>query len=349
MRGGAPAIGCKRKCAGEAPVTYNSERADTGAHSAKVKCVRSRILGTSGLRVSSIGLGTQTWAMGTSADEARRILDIFLDAGGSLIDVSPLHNSADASAMLGKIIRQRGVADELIISASSGFHPGLPVGRRVDCSRRAMLKDLDNTLAVLGVDYLDLWSPGYWDPYTPPAEIMETVELAISSGKVRYAGVRDYTGWQVAVTHAASARFQPIAAQREYSLLNRTAEDELLPACDYLGMGFIAGAPLAQGVLTGKYQQTIPADSRGASAHADAEVQDYLDSRGVTIVGALVTAAEGLGVTAAAAALAWAKSRPGVTSVLVGARNRDQFAEILAADALVLPEQICAALDDVSL
>ncbi len=299
--------------------------------------------------MSALGLGTATWGAGTGIEEAGRILDEFVDAGGTLVDASPLHGGDTVANMLGTLIRRKGLAEQLVISVASGIHPELPVGRRVDCSRKTLQADLDDTLRRLGVDHIDLWSPGYFDGVTPPEEVADTLEYAVRLGKVRYVGLRGYNGWQAAVTHAAADRVGPVCAQHEYSLLQRGPEAELLPACEHLGMGFIGGAPLAQGVLTAKYQRVIPEDSRAASEHADAEVQDYLDERGVTVVGALSTAAKGLGVSPAAAAIAWARDRPGVTSVLIGARDRSQLRENLAAEELSLPPQICNALDDVSL
>ncbi len=321
--------------------------------------VQRRLLGASGLRVSTLGLGTATWLTpgGASAAEAQLMVKDFAAAGGSLIDVTPVPvqapqpGSVQAGLLetIGEVIRRERLRDQVILSAASGVDTAQPVGRRVDCSRKAMLADLDRTLALLGTDYIDIWSPAYWDPSTPPAEVVDACEYAVRSGRVGYIGVRGFTGWQLAVTVAAAHRISPIVAQHEYSLLQRRPEEELLPAAEHLGIGFIAGAPLAQGVLTGKYQDGIPDDSRGASSHADAEVQDYLDTHGVTVVGALCTAAEGLGVSPQAAALAWTRDRPGVSSVLVSARNRQQLAEILESDNVHLPRAICEALDDVSL
>ncbi|MEJ5919854.1 MULTISPECIES: aldo/keto reductase [unclassified Corynebacterium] len=315
--------------------------------------MRRRLLGASGLRVSALGIGTATWGAGTSKDEATAILNEFVDAGGTLVDATPVHGANPLSnavpEMLGAILRRRGLREDVIISAASGVDATQPVGRRVDCSRRALIQDLDRTLSRLNVDHIDVWSPGYWDASTPPEEVTDTLEYAVRSGRVRYVGVRGYNGWQVAVTHASSDRIRPVMAQHEYSLLQRRPEQEILPACEHLGLGFIAGAPLAQGVLTGKYRTSIPENSRGASEHADAEVQDYLDTHGVTVVGALCTAAEGLGVTPFAAALAWTRDRPGVTSVLMGARTPAQLRELLKAEDVALPRAICDALDDVSL
>lgn len=313
--------------------------------------MRRRTLGNSGLRVSTIGLGTATWGAGTDSAEAARLLAAFLDAGGDLVDATPVQGGADAARagrMLAGVLARMGVRDDIVLTASSGVDSGRPVGRRVDCSRKSLLAGLDRLLQDLRVDHLDLWSPGYWDAETPPEEVADTLESAVRSGRVRYAGVRGYAGWQLAVTHAASGRIRPVAAQHEFSLLQRGPEGGLLPACSYLGVGFIAGAPLAQGVLTGKYRHEIPDDSRGASAHADAEVQDYLDAHGATVVGALCTAAEGLGVAPSVAALAWARDQPGVTAVLTGARTPGQLRELLVADDVVLPPAIAGALDDVS-
>ncbi|WP_370625034.1 aldo/keto reductase [Corynebacterium sp. TAE3-ERU12] len=311
--------------------------------------MRRRILGASGLRVSALGLGTATWGASTEPDEAAAILGEFIDAGGNLVDATPVQGGVAAAQVLGDTLRRRGMRDEVILSVASGVDPARPVGRRVDCSRRALLGELDEALSRLRTEHIDLWSVGYWDGHTPPEEVADTLEHAVRTGKVRYVGVRGYSGWQLAVTHAASGAVRPIAAQDEYNLLRRGPEHELLPAGEHLGVGFIAGAPLAQGVLTGKYRTTIPSDSRGASEYADAEVQDYLDERGATIVGALCTAAEGLGVSAPAAALAWVRDRPGVSSALVCARTRQQLRELLLSDEVVLPGAICSALDDVSL
>lgn len=234
----------------------------------------------------------------------------------------------------------------LVISAGAGVNPALPLGRRVDCSRRSLMAHLDQTLSNLGTDYIDLWSVGYWDTRTPAAEVADTLDWAVRTGRVRYAGVRSYTAWQLAVA-AAEAEIPLVAAQTEYSLLMRRAEEELIPAAQHLGVGVFAGAPLAQGVLTGKYRTNIPKDSRGASADRNAEVQGYLDARASIIVEALVTAAAGLKATPAAVAVAWAREK--VTAVIVGARTPEQWDEIYTSEDLTVPRAIRAALDDISL
>ncbi|MFP7365757.1 aldo/keto reductase [Corynebacterium callunae] len=312
------------------------------------------MVGSSGLRVSRLGLGTSTWGSGTELHEAGEIFNSFISAGGTLIDVSPTYTSGTAEQMLGSIFQSHGRRAEVVISSSAGVNPALPIGRRVDCSRRNLIAQLDATLDALGTDYLDLWSVGYWDENTPPHEVADTLDFAVRTGRVRYAGVRGYAGWQLAVTHAASnhaaASARPIVvAQNEYSLLVRRAEEELLPATQHLGVGFFAGAPLGQGVLTAKYRSEIPQDSRAAASGRDAEVQGYLDLRSTKIVDALDTAATGLGISPAVTAATWVRDRPGVTSVIVGARTSDQLTQLLKAEAVTLPAPITQALDDVSL
>lgn len=312
------------------------------------------MVGSSGLRVSRLGLGTSTWGTGTELAEASTILSDFIDAGGTLIDANPAYSAGAAEELLGSLLATHVNRSEVVISSSAGVHPTHPVGRRVDCSRRNLIAQLDATLTTLGTDYLDLWSVGYWDEGTPPHEVADTLDFAVRTGRVRYAGVRGYAGWQLAVTHASSnhaaASARPIVvAQHEYSLLVRRPEEELLPATQHLGVGFFAGAPLGQGVLTAKYRSDIPQDSRAASADRDAEVQGYLDIRARTIVDAVDTAARGLGISPAITATAWVRDRPGVTSVILGARTPEQLRQLLRVEDTALPAPIIQALDDVSL
>ncbi|WP_460490776.1 aldo/keto reductase, partial [Corynebacterium nasicanis] len=215
--------------------------------------MKQRLVGSSGLRVSDLGLGTGTWGAGTDAAEAQVMLGMFRDAGGTLIDSSPAYAGGRAQQVLAEVLP--GLPrHELILSSSAGVEPDSPVGRRVDCSRRALMHQLDETLRVLGTDHLDLWSVGYWDERTPPAEVADTLDWAVRTGRTRYSGVRDYAAWQLAVTDSPRV----VATQHEYSLLARGIEEELIPAARHLGVGVIAAAPLAQGVLTGRYRRAQP-------------------------------------------------------------------------------------------
>ncbi len=300
--------------------------------------VKQRLVGSSGLRVSELGLGTGTWGVGTGQEEAQVMLRMFLDAGGTLIDSSPAYGHGRSQEILASVLADAALPrSTYVLSSSAGVAPDSPVGRRVDCSRRTLMQQLDETLRVLGTDHLDLWSVGYWDEKTPPLEVQDTLDWAVRTGRTRYAGVRDYAGWQLAVT--SSPRI--VATQHEYSLLNRDIEEELVPAARHLGVGVLAAAPLAQGVLTGRYRSSLPHGMR-------AEVHARLGLKSHTVVDAVTTAADGLDIPPAVVALAWARDRAGVASAIVGASRREQLSELLTATGTVLPRAIVKALDDVS-
>ncbi|MFV0253682.1 MAG: aldo/keto reductase [Beutenbergiaceae bacterium] len=302
-----------------------------------------RQLGRSGLRLSSIGLGTMTWGRDTDEHEAAEQFQVFLDAGGSLIDTAPTYADGAALQLIGGLLQQVG-RDDVVLSLRSGVARG-----RVDASRGALLHSLDTSLRQLGTDYLDLWLVQAPDPNTPVYETLSAMARAVSSGRVRYLGLANHAGWQVAQV-ATLLRDDPGLAgiQTEYSLLNRSADGELLTAAAALGVGAIAWSPLGRGVLSAKYRHSIPADSRAASPHLRGFVEPYLSGQARTVVEALATAADGLGRAPVEVALAWARDAAGIDSVLVGARTPAQLKGSLAAVDFTLPEQIRTALDEVA-
>lgn len=307
-----------------------------------------RTVGSSGLRVSRLGLGTLTWGRDTDGDAAAAQLTAFVDAGGTLVDTSPAYVDGGAQRILAELVNDVVPRKDLVLSSSSGIDPAKPGGHRVDCSRRGLLGQLDATLRELGTDHLDVWQVATWDPRTPAEEVAATLEYAVHTGRVRYVGVRGYLGWQLATSAAAAGGGRLVSTQVEYSLLARGVEEELLPAAAYHGIGVFAAVPLAGGVLTGKYRHGIPMDSRGADDMHAADVQSYLTESSIRVVDAVITAADGLGTSPLAVALAWARDRPGVASAIVGARDLAQLTGVLMAEELELPPAISAALDDVS-
>ena len=181
-----------------------------------------------------------------------------------------------------------------------------------------MLTALETSLQRLQTDYIDLWQLHAWDPVTPLEETLSALDSAVSSGKVRYVGISNFSGWQTAkaATYQASwpGRAALVSTQMEYSLLARGVEREVVPAAQDLGLGLIPWSPLGRGVLTGKYRGGIPSDSRGAAEDYQRFVRAYLDEGSSRIVDALLTAADGLGVSPIAVALAWVRDRPGVVA-----------------------------------
>ncbi|AYJ49711.1 aldo/keto reductase [Rhodococcus sp. P1Y] len=309
--------------------------------------MKQRSVGSSGLRVSRLGLGTLGWGSGTDGDDAAAQLSAFAEAGGTLVDTSPSYGEGRAQRVLAEVLDDVVPRRELVVSGSAGVTTW--AGRyRIDCSRRSLLNQLETTLRELGTDYLDLWQVGAWDEHTPVDEIAATLDYAVTSGKVRYVGARGYLGWQLATAAGSAGVGRIVATQAEYSLLARGVEDELLPAARHHGAGVLAAVPLAGGVLTGKYTSGTPADSRGADdAHAQS-IASYLTDSAMGVVDAVVTAASGLATSPLTVAIAWARDRPGVAAAIVGARDLAQLTGILVAEELELPPAIAAALDDVS-
>ncbi len=313
--------------------------------------MEKRTLGRSGLQVSRIGLGTMTWGRDTDEHEAANQLRIYLDAGGTFIDTAAVYGDGDAERVIGGFIGTLVPRDEITIATKAGisFKSG---ERSISNSRASLLGDLDASLERLGVDYVDLWQIHQWDPYTPLEETLSALDFAVSSGRVRYVGVSNFAGWQVAraatIQNPFFGKVALSSAQSEYSLLNRESETELLPACDEVGVGFIAWSPLGRGVLTGKYRNGTPSDSRGASPHFSSFIAPYLDQRARSIVDAVCVAAEGLGYSPIEVALSWVRDQPGVSSAIVGARTGAQLRGALSVEEIEIPLQVCEALDEIS-
>jgi aryl-alcohol dehydrogenase-like predicted oxidoreductase len=313
--------------------------------------MEQRHLGRTGLRVSRIGLGTLTWGRDTDEHDAADLLKTFWEAGGTLVDTADVYGGGEAEYLLGQLVEGLVPRRDLVIATKAGSVPDPE--RRFDGSRAHLLSALDASLARLGTDYVDLWQVHAFDPATPLDETLQALDIAVSSGRVRYAGVSNFCGWQLAKAGtwqlaAPGTRTRLASTQMEYSLLQRGVEREVLPAALDLGIGLLPSSPLGRGVLTGKYRNATPADSRGASDHMAPFVAPYLDDAATRIVDAVTTAADGLAVTPLQVALAWIRDRPGVAAPIIGARNSQQLTAALSVEALSLPDEICQALDDVS-
>ncbi|MEU1126799.1 aldo/keto reductase [Streptomyces sp. NPDC005899] len=313
--------------------------------------MEQRYLGRTGLRVSRMGLGTLTWGRDTDEHDAADQLKTFWDAGGTLVDTADVYGGGEAEHLMGGLLDNLVPRQDLVIATKAGSVPD-PY-RRFDGSRGHLLAALDASLERLGTDYVDLWQIHAFDPVTPLEETMQALDLAVSSGRVRYAGVSNFSGWQLAKAAtwqlaSPGVRTRLASTQMEYSLLQRGVEREVLPAALDLGVGLLPSSPLGRGVLTGKYRAGTPSDSRGASEVLAPFVEPYLDDAASRIVDAVATAADGLATTALHVALAWVRDRPGVVAPVVGARNARQLGEALSVEALSLPDEICQALDDVS-
>jgi len=311
-----------------------------------------RRAGKSGLTLSRIGLGTMTWGRDTDAHEAADQCRAYIEAGGNFLDTSATYGDGDSERVIGGLIGALFKREDVVIASKAGVT--YPEGNRIiNNSRAALIAELDKTLNRLETDYLDLWQIHSWDPNNPLEDTLSALDYAYSSGKARYVGICNFSGWQTAravtLQESNSAKAPIASIQIEYSLLNRDAEVEIFPCSDDTGIGILAWAPLGRGVLTGKYRNGIPSDSRAAAPHFVKHVEPYLDSHSSKIVEAVSVAAEGLGFAPLEVALAWVRDTPGVTSAIVGARTGAQLRGILRSEEISLPKVVRDALNEVSL
>ncbi len=313
--------------------------------------MEKRPVGASGLQVSRLGLGTMTWGRDTDEQEAADQLRLFLDAGGNFIDTAAIYGDGDSERVLGGLIDAMAKREDLVIASKSGI--SIRSGeRKIDNSRKALLAELDRTLTRLGTDYLDIWQVNAWDEDVPLEETLGAFDSAVSSGKVRYVGIANFSGWQTAravtLQNPIFGKAPISSTQNELSLLNRKCEREVLSAAKALGFGFFAWSPLGRGVLTGKYRRGMPSDSRGASPHFSNFIEPYLSDKSARIVEAVLVAADGLGLSPIEIAIAWVRDLPGVSAALVGARTGAQLRGILTSENVVLPAPVREALDEVT-
>jgi len=310
-----------------------------------------RRAGNSGLSLSRLGLGTMTWGRDTDTHEAADQCRAFIEAGGNFLDTSSTYGDGDSERVIGGLIGTLFKREEVAIASKAGvsFPDGL---RTVNNSRQSLIAELDRSLSRLETDYLDIWQIHSWDPNTPLEDTLSALDYAYSSGKARYVGISNFSGWQssraITIQETNSAKAPIVTHQVEYSLLNREIEREVLPCADETGVGILAWAPLGRGVLTGKYRRGVPSDSRAAAPHFVKHVEPYLREKPQRIVEAVCVAAEGLGFAPLEVALAWVRDAPGITSAIVGARTGAQLRGILASEEISLPDVVRQALDEVS-
>ena len=310
-----------------------------------------RRAGRTGLDISRLGLGTMTWGRDTDEHEAADQCRAYIEAGGNFIDTAATYGDGDSERVIGGLIGTLFSRDQVVLATKAGisFVEG---ERKVDASRHSLISQLEKSLTRLGTDYVDLWQIHAWDSYIPLEDTLSALDFAYTSGKARYVGISNYSGWQSAraitlqESHSMKA---PIATmQNEYSLLNRTVEEEVLESASQLGVGFLAWSPLGRGVLSGKYRNGTPSDSRGASPHFAHFIDPYLDERSSRIVDAVCVAAQGLGYSPLEVALSWVRDAPGVTSAIIGARTGAQLRGALTTEQITLPDIVREALNDIS-
>ncbi|MDZ5454373.1 aldo/keto reductase [Labrys sp. ZIDIC5] len=309
-------------------------------------------LGRSGLRVSPLCLGAMTFGedfgWGASEENSHAMLSAYLERGGNFVDTANIYTGGHSEKIIGDYLQQGNVRRDGIVLSTKFYcslFPGDPNGG--GAGRKALLQQCEASLKRLQTDFIDIYWLHNWDQTAPVEETLRGLDDLVTAGKIRYVGFSDTPAWKTAEaqTIAYFRGWAPIIAlQLEYSLLERTSEGELFPMAQALGMGLMPWSPLKSGFLTGKFK-------RGCSENVDTKRTNLVGLPSETdydIIEAVAAVASELGVSSASVALAWVRSRAGVSSTLVGARRVDQLlANLNSLDLNLSPEQI-KKLDDTS-
>jgi aryl-alcohol dehydrogenase-like predicted oxidoreductase len=315
-----------------------------------------RQLGHSGLRVSALTLGTMTFGGrdkfanvgSTDVEGATRQVDMCLDAGVNLIDTADVYSAGLSEEIVGRTLRGR--RDRVLLATKAR----MPMGdgpNDAGLSRHHLIRSCEASLRRLGTDYIDLYQVHEWDGATPLEETLDALDHLVRSGKVRYIGCSNYAGWHVMKALGISERrgFQRFISQQiYYSLQARDAEYELVPVSLDQGLGILVWSPLAGGLLSGKYRrgEQGPEGSRHLTDWNEPPVRN--EDQLYDVIDAVVEIAEANDASPAQVALAWLLGRPGVASVIVGARTDEQLADNLGAADLQLGDEERARLDELS-
>ena len=321
--------------------------------------MRKRLLGRTGVLVSEFALGTMTFGQEADERSAAALLDHYIESGGNLVDTADVYPPAGPRGTSEEIIgrwlsRHRGARDSIVLATKcrgrmdqSGNSEGL--------SRRWIIQACEGSLRRLQTDHVDLYQAHGWDPATPIEETLAAFDHLVRSGKVRYIGVSNFTGWQLerAILIARHSGLSvPVSLQPQYNMLAREIEWELVPVCLQEGLGMLPWGPLGQGWLSGKYaRDAAPTGSTrlGEDPNRGLEAYDRRNNeRTWRIVDAVQAVATELGVPPARIALRWLADRPGVAAPLLGARTVEQLTDNLKASDLTLDEVQRQRLDDVS-
>ncbi|AKO97827.1 putative oxidoreductase [Marinovum algicola DG 898] len=311
-------------------------------------------LGQTGLYVSELTLGTMTFDTeggsyagligATGQDLATRMVDLSIEAGINIFDTANVYSSGVSEEMLGQAL---GARRQDVLIATKVYNTMTTGPNDLGTSRLAIMREVEASLKRLGTDYIDLYQVHNFDITTPLEETLRALDDLVRQGKVRYIGLSNFAGWQIAKANGmarllGTERF--CSAQSYYSLVGRELEREILPAAMDLGLGTFIWSPLASGFLSGKYTR----DSEASGRRANFDYPPIDKDQGFDIVDVLTDIAETKAASVAQIALAWLLHKPGVTSVIVGARKEAQLVDNLGAANIALSEEEMARLDTVS-
>ncbi|QOT08357.1 aldo/keto reductase [Paenibacillus sp. JNUCC32] len=306
-----------------------------------------RRLGSSGLKVSELGLGTNAFGKRADQETSTRILDHALDRGINFIDTANIYAGSESERIIGEALA--GKRHNVVLATKAGLVNGQGPNER-GSSRYHLQQELENSLKRLRTDYVDLYQIHTFDPDTPLEETLRTLDDMVTSGKVRYIGASNYAAWEIMKALGISelrgyARY--VSTQTSYSLADRTPELELVPLCLDQGVGIIPYFPLAGGILTGKYGQgaSKPAGSR---AETDPNFNRFLEEHNLKLGQQVSQLAAEHGHSPSALSIAWLMDRPAVSTVIVGATKTEQLDDNLKSLEIKLDESLRSSLDEIS-
>jgi len=312
-------------------------------------------LGRSGLKVSSLCLGTMTfgedWGWGSSEKAAKEIFNAYVEKGGNFLDTADGYTNGKSEELTGKFIKERKVRDKIVLATKFTFNqaPGDP--NAGGNGRKNIYRALEGSLKRLGTDYIDLYWLHTWDTLTPVEEVLLTLNDLVTEGKIRYFGLSDVPAWYLAkmqTTADLRVMHRVSALQLEYSLIERNIEREHIPAAKEFGMGICPWSPLASGLLTGKYKRDFKGDEGRLSVMKDKGHPGFdklFTDRNWRIAEVVNEVAKEIGKTPAQVALNWVVNRPGVTSTIIGATKLTQLNDNFASLEFALPEECITKLD----
>ncbi len=316
--------------------------------------MRYKLLGRTGLRVSEVALGSGTfgasWGWGADRETSKAMFDAYAEAGGNFIDTASGYQDGEAESFIGEFVKTER-ANFVVNTKYSGPATKAAALASTGNSRKSMMHSLEQSLRRLGTEYVDIFMVHFADGVTPMEEMLRGFEDLVSAGKVNYVGFSDFPAWRIArgATLAELSRLPVAAIQMEYSLAERSAERELLPMAEGLGLGVTLWSVLGGGLLSAKYRKT---GSEGRLTRGGGTVRKEQGDQERQILDAVEGVAAEVGATAAQVAIAWvrAKAAGSRTSIvpIIGARTIAQFAENLAALAVELSADQLRALDDAS-
>lgn len=315
--------------------------------------MKFRYLGKSGLPVSEVSLGTMTFGApgwGCSDVEAHKIIARYLDAGGTLIDTADVYGNGESERIIGSFMQQIQ-RDSVLIASKSGFPVGTSKYHYGSC-RKHIINSVEASLERLKTDYIDIYYLHRTDPFVPYDEIMETFSILLQQGKVLYAAFSNLPAWRIIAGNETAKKCGMsgfLCGQYLYNLVDRSCEQEIIPAMVHEGIGFLAWSPLAGGLLTGKYNdvQDVPADSR-FNLRKNLDIPRFWSERSRSIAKAVTQLAEQNGTKASTLAMQWLLSRPFISSVIIGARTEEQIINNLAALDFKLPPELRQQMDILS-